>query len=255
MSSLSRCRFPGRFRLVLALVLFPAFPCLAAAAPAQEDDVGVLRLDAAPLIRVAGRQPQAGSVEAAKDLAILQWLQSTRTPEMEANSWLTLERDPIFFSRALGIDMVKLTPRLNRGLRSFMGPIDVVMGAIKKQTARPRPYQQYASIKPCLPREDSQSFPSGHSTWYSAASELLADLLPERRERLLAVGFHAGASRVMCGVHFPTDVEAGRRLGAAAALQIIASPQWQAFRSDPALQKELRLMRSVPQESLPLLVR
>ena len=128
-------------------------------------------------------------------------------------------------------------------------------GGIKKQTARPRPYEQYASIKPCLPREDSQSFPSGHSTWYSAASELLADLLPERRERLLAVGFHAGASRVMCGVHFPTDVEAGRRLGAAAALQIIASPQWQALRSDPALQKELRLLRSVPQESLPLLVR
>jgi hypothetical protein len=50
-------------------------------------------------------------------------------------------------------------------------------------------------------------------------------------------------------------VEAGRRLGAAAALQIIASPQWQALRSDPALQKELRLLRSVPQESLPLLVR
>jgi len=255
MTTSGRSRSPWGLRLPLALVLLQASAGLAAPATGLEGAAGTFQLDAAPLNKVAGRPPQAGSVESATDLAILQWLQSTRTPEMEANSWLTLERDPIFFSRALGIDMVKLTPRLNRGLRSFMGPIDAVMGVIKKQTARPRPYQQYASIQPCLPREDSQSFPSGHSTWYSAASELLADLLPERRERLLAVGFHAGASRVMCGVHFPTDVEAGRRLGAASALQIIASPQWQAFRSDPALQKELQLLRSVPQESLPLLVR
>ncbi|MEI8251753.1 MAG: phosphatase PAP2 family protein [Synechococcus sp. ELA057] len=253
-SSICSCR-PRRIRFALVLLLLQCPAGLAAPATGQEGAAGSLQLDAAPLIKVAGRPPQPGSVEAATDLAILQWLQNTRTPEMESNSWLTLERDPIFFSRALGVDMVKLTPRLNAGLRSFMGPIDAVTGMIKKQTARPRPYQQYALIRPCLPREDSQSFPSGHSTWYSAASELLADLLPERRERLLAVGFHAGASRVMCGVHFPSDVEAGRRLGAAAAVQILASPQWQAFRSDPALQKELQRLRSVPQDSLPLLVR
>jgi len=174
---------------------------------------------------------------------------------MEANSWLTLERDPIFFSRALGLEIVKLTPRLNAGQRSFLNTVDLGMGGIKTSTNRLRPYQQYAEIRPCLPREDSASFPSGHSTWYRAASELLTDLMPERRQRLLVVGFHAGASRVMCGVHFPSDVEAGQRLGAAAAPQVIASPEWRAFRSNPEIQKELQRLRAVPEASLPLLVR
>ena len=50
---------------------------------------------------------------------------------------------------------------------------------------------------------------------------------------------------MLCGVHYPSDVEAGQRLGADAALQIIASPQWRAFRQDPALQAELELLRAV----------
>lgn len=227
------------------------------AEPIQRFDraAGSLRLDAAPLIQSTGVPPRPGSPEASNDRAILLWLQNARTPEMEANSWLTLERDPIFFSRALGIDMVKLTPNLSAGLRSFLGTVDLVMGGIKKANNRQRPYQQFAEIRPCLPREDSASFPSGHSTWYRAASELLADLLPERRQRLLAVGFHAGASRVMCGVHFPSDVEAGQRLGAAAAAQVMASPQWRAFRDNPKIQSELQFLRSVPEASLPMLVR
>ena len=222
---------------------------------AFDQAAGTLRLDTTRLVSITGQPPPTGSVEASNDRAVLLWLQNTRTPEMESNSWLTLERDPIFFSRALGIDMVKLTPKLNSGLRSFMAPMDEVLGTIKKATNRPRPYQQYTDLRPCLPREDSASFPSGHSTWYRAASELLADLLPVRRQRLLQVGFHAGASRVMCGVHFPSDVQAGQRLGAAGAQQIISSPQWRAFRDNPQIQAELQRLREVPETTLPLLVR
>lgn len=253
----SRMPFRPRAGLLLPLLAALLQPGSLRAQPASvfANAAGSLRLDATPLLQVTGRPPQPGSVEAATDRAILFWLQDSRTPEMEANSWLTLERDPIFFSRALGLDMVKLTPSLNAGLRSFLKPVDALMGTIKTTTNRRRPYLQYPDLRPCLPFEDSPSFPSGHSTWYRAASELLADLLPERRQRLLAVGHHAGASRVLCGVHFPSDVEAGQRLGAAAARQVIASPQWRSFRDDPALQRELQLLRQVPETSLPLLVR
>lgn len=255
MSSTHRQRL--RLALLPALLAALSLPPALRAEPTRglEHAAGSLRLNAAPLVAATGLPPRPGSVEASNDRAILLWLQSARTPEMETNSWLTLERDPIFFSRALGIDMVKLTPRLSAGLRSFLETVDQVMGGIKRSTNRLRPYQQYAEIRPCLPREDSASFPSGHSTWYRAASELLADLLPERRQRLLAVGFHAGVSRVMCGVHFPSDVEAGQRLGAAAAAQVIASPEWRAFRDNPEIQKELQRLRAVPEASLPLLVR
>jgi acid phosphatase (class A) len=81
---------------------------------------------------------------------------------------------------------------------------------------------------------------------------LLADLVPERRERLLAVGLLGGTSRTVCGLHYPSDVDAGQRLGEAAALQILTSPQWQRFKQNPAVQQEIDKIRQVPASRLPL---
>jgi len=120
---------------------------------------------------------------------------------------------------------------------------------------RIRPYLAHPDLQPCLPPEDTGSFPSGHAVWFRTNAELLADLLPERRDRLQQVGRQGGANRVFCGVHDPSDVEAGQRLGAEAARQIIACPQRRAFRSDPRLQQELGRLRNVPQRMLPMLVR
>jgi hypothetical protein len=46
-------------------------------------------------------------------------------------------------------------------------------------------------------------------------------------------------------------VEAGQKLGEAAALQILNSPQWQHFKHNPALQKEIDKIRQVPASQLP----
>lgn len=241
---------------LLTLLLW-VLPLPVQAEPAR--DVGAyaqgIALDRRALRQAMGPPPAAGSEAASNDLAILLWLQNARTPEMEANTWLTLDRNPMLFSRAVGVDLQQATPTLTAGLRAFLAPINAEMGRFKRDFARPRPFVQYPQIQPCLPREDSASYPSGHSTWYRATAELLADLIPERRERLLSVGYHGGASRATCGAHFPSDVEAGQRLGAAAARQVIATPQWQAFRKDPVLQAELEQLRRVPADRLMLLTR
>jgi acid phosphatase (class A) len=241
---------------LLTLLLW-VLPLPVQAEPAR--DVGAyaqgIALDRRALRQAMGPPPAAGSEAASNDLAILLWLQNARTPEMEANTWLTLDRNPMLFSRAMGVDLQQATPTLTAGLRAFLAPINAEMGRFKRDFARPRPFVQYPQIQPCLPREDSASYPSGHSTWYRATAELLADLIPERRERLLSVGYHGGASRATCGAHFPSDVEAGQRLGAVAARQVIATPQWQAFRKDPVLQAELEQLRRVPADRLMLLTR
>lgn len=248
---------------LLASVQLLATPVLAAPVQAQPDQVEPrsaawtkgLQLNQAALQQVVGRPPAANGPEAASDLAVLLWLQTYRTPEMEASAWLGLYRDPAAFSRALGVDMVKQIPTLSSGITAFIKPVDQALGVLKATYRRQRPFQAHPQIHPCLPLEDTYSFPSGHSTWYRTAAELLADLVPERRDRLIAVGLHGGAARVMCGMHYPSDVEAGQRLGAEAARQIIQSEQWQAFRRDPAVQKDLQLLRSLAPERLPLLVR
>ena len=108
--------------------------------------------------------------------------------------------------------------------------MDDVKNKLKDAIGRQRPFLSHSELKPCLPREYSESYPSGHSIWYVTTSLLLADLLPERKDRLMQVGRQGMAARVTCGMHYPSDVEAGQRLAEAAALQIIRSPQWKQFK-------------------------
>ena len=229
----------------------PASTLPAFAEAAAGDPAAGLSLDLAPLIRITGLPPQPGSVQLHDDLAILRWLQSNRTPTMVSATWMTLGRDPAVFSSALGVDMSKTTPRLEGALRRFLALVDGACDQLKARVRRPRPYLSHADLKPCLPPEAGFSFPSGHSSWYTAAAHLLADLLPERRDRIEQMGRHGAANRVTCGVHYPSDVVAAQRFARAAADQIIASPQWQRLRRDPALQAELERVRQARPEALP----
>jgi len=213
------------------------------------------QLDPIPLLQATGRPPLPGSTELREDLAVLRWLQLNRTPQMIATTWTTLSRDVTVFSPAVGVDMVKSTPALLRGMAPFMALVDQGSDAIKTLVRRPRPFSSHPDLKPCLPLETGFSFPSGHSSWYAAAALLLSDLLPERRERILELGSYGGANRVMCGVHYPSDVLAAQRFAGAAAAQIIASPQWQRFRADPVIQAELAKVVQTSSQSLPILLR
>lgn len=210
-----------------------------------------LQLNLEALKAATGLPPKPHSLAADNDLAILLWLQAHRTPDQIAKSWLLLDRNVVQFDRALGIDMTRSTPTLVRGLTSFLKLVDGAKNTIKNSVKRPRPFVSHPEISVCLPPEDGWSFPSGHSTFFRAAALLLADLVPDRKERLMAVGRLGGTSRTVCALHYPSDVEAGQRLGGAAALQILASPQWQQFKQQPGLQKEVQLLRQVPLSQLP----
>jgi acid phosphatase (class A) len=230
-------------------------PALAGPADPAPGIAAGLRLDAPALGRATGTPPAPGSREEASDMAILLWLQRFRTPEMVAATWLLLDRNLSTFSGAVGAELGTATPALKAGLESFMAPVSTAYRVIKQQRARVRPYLAHPELRPCLPPEATGSFPSGHAVWFRTTAELLADLMPERRDRLERLGRQGGANRVYCGVHYPSDVEASQRLGAEAARQIIASPQWRAFREDPSLQQELLRLRATDQEALPPMVR
>ncbi len=213
-----------------------------------------LSLDLDALIKISGRPPEPGSSGLLEDLAILRWLQSYRTPQLVGATWLTLGREPAVFSAALGVDMDKSTPGITAGLRQFLALADAAGTRIKNRIQRSRPYLSHHDLRPCLPPEAGYSFPSGHASWYAAAATLLSDLLPERRQRLELVGQHGATNRVICGMHYPSDVEAGQRFGRAAAAQIIASSQWRRWRQDPAIRSELGQVLQAHPEALPLLL-
>jgi acid phosphatase (class A) len=63
---------------------------------------------------------------------------------------------------------------------------------------------------------------------------VLGELAPAQASSLLQAGRGIGDSRVICGVHYQSDVEAGRMLGASMVAAEHADP---AFRADLAAAK------------------
>ncbi len=218
--------------------------------PAAEAAAGLV-LPAERYAALVGQPPAAGSRGEADDLAILRWLQLSRTAEAASRTWSFLSRSLSRFDAAIGADLNRTAPTLTAGLPSFLRVITTVKDELKTSHARPRPFLAHPDLRPCLPLEDSPAYPSGHALWYAAAGQLLADLLPERRERLLEVGRQGGFARVTCGVHYPSDVLASQRLAAAMAADVIASPQWRAFR-ERVRDEGLRLQQ-LPGPDLPAL--
>jgi acid phosphatase (class A) len=106
-------------------------------------------------------------------------------------------------------------------------------GAITRQTKhvfnRKRPPLVDARVSPCLSTDGSSSYPSGHSTYATVFGRVLAGLSPENRDKLIARSRQIGDDRVLAGVHFPSDIEAGRVLGNAIADRLFANPDfmWQ----------------------------
>lgn len=90
----------------------------------------------------------------------------------------------------------------------------------------------------CIKREawmtTNASYPSGHAMAGWAWGLVLGELAPAKASGLLEAGREIGDSRVICGVHYESDVEAGRMLGAAMVSREHANA---AFRADFAAAK------------------
>jgi acid phosphatase (class A) len=97
---------------------------------------------------------------------------------------------------------------------------------VKDHWQRRRPYQMDEHLS--LGRlEPSYGYPSGHSTRGMVQALLLAELFPEQRDAILAIGRNIGWDRVLIGKHFPTDIYAGRVLAQAIVREFLASPAFQ----------------------------
>ena len=98
---------------------------------------------------------------------------------------------------------------------------------------RDRPYVGEKGAVTCDPDANfgtqSPGYPSGHAGIGWMWGLMLSQLAPERTNQLLAWGAELGENRIACRVHYPSDVAAGRMLGAALLARMQGDP---AFRAD-----------------------
>lgn len=84
---------------------------------------------------------------------------------------------------------------------------------LKRRIRRPRPADAEASLRAFIKPSDQFSFPSGHTAAAALMATLVAVHYPALAALAVPLAVLIGLSRVVLGVHFPTDILAGALLG------------------------------------------
>ncbi|MFL5523557.1 MAG: phosphatase PAP2 family protein [Gemmatimonadaceae bacterium] len=77
----------------------------------------------------------------------------------------------------------------------------------------PRPSQMDPTIKTQIGLPNFPSYPSGHSTFSAAAAEVMSYFFPSGTENFDAMRDEAGISRLYGGIHYRSDIDAGKAHG------------------------------------------
>jgi membrane-associated phospholipid phosphatase len=91
----------------------------------------------------------------------------------------------------------------------------------KVKYKRGRPENLDRSLKPLVNTPSTYSYPCEHTVTAAAAATVLAYFLPEKADSVLQMARAASQSRIDAGVSYPSDVEAGWKLGEEVAKRII----------------------------------
>ena len=174
-----------------------------------------------------------------RDLAISLAYQRRRTPAMIALARADQDRSVFRFGVIFGDRFTK--PSLPKTAALFDAALSderIVGAEAKKYWHRPRPFVASATIKPCVDEPPTDSYPSNHATTGMLYAEILARMAPEQARRIFARADQYAKNRVICGVHYQSDIEAGERAGAIEARAMFRSPD---FRRDfAAARAEIR---------------
>lgn len=137
------------------------------------------------------------------------------------------------------------TPTLFKLLHRAETDAGAATAGAKDKYSHARPFM-LDSQPTCTPKAEtalrsSGSYPSGHTSIGWAWAEILAEIAPDRADAILARGRAFGESRLVCNVHWASDVDEGRVVGAATVVRLHANAE---FRADlQAAQSELQAVR------------
>ena len=214
------------FRRSYALLPVVAVLLLAAAG---EPKYQYLEGGGADFKSILAAPPVDGSAEQLAEIDQLLHWQAQRTPE-EAQRCKTEETsDAFIFAGVLGKAFnAHDLPATAQLLENACADANAIVNTVKKDYDRKRPPAADARIHPCVTAQMSSSYPSGDATRGVVVATILAQIFPDQQKQLMDLGKQIGDDRALAGMHYPSDVAAGQKLGAAIAAKIIASSKFQA---------------------------
>jgi acid phosphatase (class A) len=183
--------------------------------------------------------PKAGSPRYEADREVFR-----ATRELEGTPrWTLAQQDVDYatpklladFSCAMGVPLDAATmPRLATLVDLTSKAADASTGPAKQANQRQRPFliDQGAVCQSTTQLAHSFDYPSGHATRGWAVGLVLAELAPDRASDLLLRSRAYADSRVVCGAHNLSAIEAGAMNGASVVAVLHASPSFQASLAD-----------------------
>jgi acid phosphatase (class A) len=133
------------------------------------------------------------------------------------------------FSCSMGIPINEAeTPHLYMLLRRSFTDAALSTNAAKKRYNRSRPFMEN-NHPTCTPNDEpilrkDGSYPSGHTAIGWAWALILTEIAPTQTDAILARGRSFGDSRLVCNVHWQSDVNEGRIMGASTVARLHADP-------------------------------
>ncbi|MBC7430261.1 MAG: phosphatase PAP2 family protein [Bacteriovorax sp.] len=164
---------------------------------------------------VLGPYPALGSEEEKQDIQQLLYYQQTRTTEQCATAQAEANNGSLetFFGGNHGLLSAAELNKVQSKLKWVTVKTGTKIFYYKTKFDRPRPYVTHPEIKPCVDLENSKSYPSGHTTLARVYGRILAVIFPERAALFMKRADEVALNRLIGGVHHPSDVVAGKKLG------------------------------------------
>jgi acid phosphatase (class A) len=174
--------------------------------------------------------PTQDSAVTKAELAEVHRVEDTRTPAQVAAAQADDKEEDIFSYRDVMGDrfVAEALPVTAAFSAHVHNEESVVGGPLKKKFQRPRPYQFDATLHPvCALNAEATSYPSGHALSGYLLAFALVEMIPEKSQQILARADGYAHNRIVCGVHYPSDVETSRRIALVMFGYMMASPRFQ----------------------------
>jgi len=213
----------------LTSVLAALAACAASAAFAKEavyatpDQVHAVNILASPAAE--------GSEQDNAELEQLHKIEAARTEAQVAAAKFDDEHEDFFvFATVLGSEFkaenLPLTAALGNNI-SADESANVL--TVREYFHRRHPYAVDASLKPaCKTKTKDDSYPSSHTLRGWLLGLTLVEIVPEKRDEILARAQEYGHNRLVCGVHHESDVAASRLLAYAIHAVELQNPKYRA---------------------------
>ena len=211
-----------RITSAVSLLLCVAGPALAA------EPLPYVTTKQIDLTRLLAPPPAVDSAQTQAEIQEVLRVQAGRTAEMEAAAKADQQEDVFRFANVLGKSFkAENLPLATPFFERVANNEGVIVDPAKDAWKRPRPFMASSEVKPVVKMSKSGAYPSGHASVGYLLAVVLSDMVPEKRGEIFKRAAEYADNRIVGGVHYASDIQAGRIAGTSIAAIMMSQPEYQ----------------------------